>query len=79
MPGSVTIGHIEAAAMVDHTDADRLAVLLDELGHLLAVQGPNRLTDQQVTALCAGAGMPRRRADLAHWCRGMAAQLHERH
>jgi hypothetical protein len=79
MPGSVTIGHTETAAMVEHTDAERLSVLLDELGHLLAMEGPNRLTDEQVAALCAGTGMPQRRAELAHWCRGLSAQLHERH
>ncbi|WP_035841351.1 hypothetical protein [Kitasatospora azatica] len=77
MPGSVTIGHIETAAMVEHTDAERLAVLLDELGHLLAMDGPNRLTDEQVAALCAGRAQ--QRSELAHWCRGLAAQLHEKH
>ncbi|WP_329569752.1 hypothetical protein [Kitasatospora sp. NBC_01266] len=77
MPGSVTIGHIEAAAIVDHTDAQRLSVLLDELGHLLAVAGPNRLTDEQVSALCEEPGADR--DELARWCRGLAAQLHHQH
>ncbi|MDH6118374.1 hypothetical protein [Kitasatospora sp. GAS204B] len=74
MPGSVTLGHTEAGATVDHTDAQRLAVLLDEMGHLLAMAGPNRLTDAQVGALCAGQSWDR--DELARWCRGMAAQLH---
>jgi hypothetical protein len=77
MPGSVTIGHhMEAAATLEHTDAERLAVLLDELGQLMAVQGPTRLSEEQVSALRAGAE-PERYA-LAHWCRALAAQLHDR-
>ncbi|MDH6137709.1 hypothetical protein P3T37_007142 [Kitasatospora sp. MAA4] len=78
MPGSVTIGHTEAVSTVEHTDAIRLAEVLDELGHLLAVQGANRLSDAQVDALCAGqsAGRPQGREELARWCRTLAAQLH---
>ncbi|MGF1431303.1 hypothetical protein [Kitasatospora sp. LaBMicrA B282] len=77
MPGSVTIGHHEAAATVEHTDAERLALLLDELGHLAAVSGPNRLSDAQLTALCAGRTV--NRDELARWCRGLAAHLHRDH
>ncbi|WP_035796689.1 hypothetical protein [Kitasatospora mediocidica] len=74
MPGSVTIGHTEAVATIEHADAPRLAELLDELGHLMAVRGPNRLSDAQVSAL--GAGQPQGREELARWCRTLAAQLH---
>ncbi|GAA1226482.1 hypothetical protein GCM10009665_16270 [Kitasatospora nipponensis] len=76
MPGSMTLGHTEAMATVEHTDAERLAVLLDEMGHLLAVDGPNRLSDAQIDALCQrqGAG----REEFARWCRGLAAGLHDR-
>ncbi|MFF7634832.1 hypothetical protein ACFZB9_16980 [Kitasatospora sp. NPDC008050] len=77
MPGSVTIGHTEAVTAVEHADAERLAVLLDEMGHLLAMGGPNRLTDAQVSALCGGE--ERNRDEFARWCRGMAAHLHEKH
>ncbi len=77
MPGSVTIGHIsEAPASIEHVDAQRLAVLLDELGHLMAVQGPNRLSDEQVGALCEGEGVERE--ELSRWCRALAARLHDR-
>ncbi|MFE9425047.1 hypothetical protein ACFYNO_18960 [Kitasatospora sp. NPDC006697] len=77
MPGSVTIGHhLENPAMVEHADAERMALLLDELGHLLAVQGPNRLSDEQVSALLGGA--EEGRTELAQWCRERAAQLHDR-
>ncbi|GAA1949669.1 hypothetical protein [Kitasatospora viridis] len=77
MPGSVTIGHhLENPAMVEHADAERLAVLLDELGHLLAVQGPTRLSDEQASALLGGADEGR--TELAHWCRGLSARLHDR-
>ncbi|MCX4745545.1 hypothetical protein OG455_08415 [Kitasatospora sp. NBC_01287] len=75
MPGSVTIGHTEAVATVEHADAQRLAVLLDEMGHLLAMAGPNRLTEAQVAALCEGRAVSR--DELARWCRGLAAHLHE--
>ncbi|GAB2736887.1 hypothetical protein [Kitasatospora kifunensis] len=77
MPGSVTIGHTEAVATVEHADAERLAVLLDEMGHLLAMAGPNRLSDAQVSALCGG--QKHNRDELARWCRGMAAHLHQKH
>ncbi|MDH6113870.1 hypothetical protein P3T36_002691 [Kitasatospora sp. MAP12-15] len=74
MPGSVTIGHTEAAATIEHTDAQRLAELLDDLGHLLAMDGPNRMSDAQVGALCEGR--VQEREALARWCRTLAAQLH---
>ncbi|MCC9309833.1 hypothetical protein LN042_22640 [Kitasatospora sp. RB6PN24] len=77
MPGSVTLGHhMEPATSVEHIDAERLAVLLDELGQLLAIQGPTRLSDEQVSALRGGA--EEGRTELAHWCRALAAQLHDR-
>ncbi|MFI9272933.1 hypothetical protein ACIGXM_19730 [Kitasatospora sp. NPDC052896] len=75
MPGSVTIGHLEATATLDHSDAHRLAELLDELGHLMAVAGPNRLTDAQLGAL--RAGQEPGREELARFCRGVAARLHD--
>ncbi|MFB8237730.1 hypothetical protein ACFC58_14370 [Kitasatospora purpeofusca] len=73
MPGSLTIGHHEAAASLDHTDAVRLATVLDELAYLLEIPGPNRINDAQVAALCEG--MPADRAELARWSRSVAAEL----
>jgi hypothetical protein len=77
MPGSVTIGHhMEGMATLEHTEAERLAGLLDELGRLLVVQDPTRLSDEQVIALRGGG--PEERFELAHWCRALSARLHER-
>ena len=77
MPGSVTISHLsEAPATIEHTDAQRLAVLLDEMGHMLAMEGPNRLSDSQVSVLCEGK--VHHREELSRWCRSLAAQLHDR-
>ncbi|MEV6976145.1 hypothetical protein [Kitasatospora sp. NPDC093806] len=73
MPGSLTISHHEAAAAVDHTDARRLATVLDELAYLLEIPGPNRINDAQLAALCEGRAPDR--AELAHWSRALAAEL----
>lgn len=76
MPGSVTIGHTEAVAVIEHADAQRLAVLLDELGHLVAMEGPHRMSEAQISALCGEK--VRSREELSRWCRTMAAHLHDR-
>ncbi|MEV7783275.1 hypothetical protein [Kitasatospora sp. NPDC088351] len=73
MPGSLTISHHEAAVTLDHSDAKRLAAVLDELAYLLEIPGPNRLNDTQLGALCEGRTPDR--AELSHWSRGIAAQL----
>ncbi|MFC5663426.1 hypothetical protein ACFP3U_10600 [Kitasatospora misakiensis] len=73
MPGSLTISHHEAAASLDHTDAVRLAGVLDELAYLLEIPGPNRINDAQLAALCEGRTADR--AELADWSRTIAAEL----
>lgn len=76
MPGSVTISHHHEAVMIDHTDAERLAAVLDEAARLLDATGPNRLTDAQVAALCQGD--VHRREELSHWVRMLAREVHSR-
>ncbi|MFB7472419.1 hypothetical protein [Kitasatospora sp. NPDC056184] len=76
MPGSLTIGHHEAAATLDHTDAVRLAAVLDELAYLLGIPGPNRINETQLAALCEGRTPDR--AELARWSRGVAEDLRGR-
>ncbi|MFD7904686.1 hypothetical protein ACFV4F_19205 [Kitasatospora sp. NPDC059722] len=73
MPGSLTISHHEAAVALDHTDAARLATVLEELAYLLEIPGPNRINDAQLTVLCEGRAA--NRAELSHWSRALAAQL----
>ncbi|MFB6888663.1 hypothetical protein ACFCX4_05020 [Kitasatospora sp. NPDC056327] len=76
MPGSLTISHHGAAASLDHTDAVRLATVLDELAYLLTIPGPNRINEAQVAALCEGRTPDR--AELADWSRALAAELRGR-
>ncbi|TQK51647.1 hypothetical protein FBY35_2058 [Streptomyces sp. SLBN-118] len=54
MPGSTTLKAGHGVDPVEHTDAVRLASVLSELNALLTVEGPNRLSDAQVSALCGG-------------------------
>ncbi|WP_327678269.1 hypothetical protein [Kitasatospora sp. NBC_00458] len=73
MPGSLTIGHHEAAVVLEHADAKRLATVLEELAYLLEIPGPNRINDAQVGVLCEGRAPDR--AELSHWSRALAAEL----
>ncbi|MGW6916665.1 hypothetical protein ACWGB8_22990 [Kitasatospora sp. NPDC054939] len=73
MPGSLTIGHHEAAVAMDHTDAKRLATVLEEIAYLLEIPGPNRINEAQLSALCEGRTADR--AELVHWTRGLAAEI----
>ncbi|MGW3040721.1 hypothetical protein ACWC9T_11890 [Kitasatospora sp. NPDC001159] len=73
MPGSLTISHHEAAVVLDHTDAARLATVLAELAYLLEIPGPNRINEAQLTVLCEGRTPDR--AELSRWSRGLATEL----
>lgn len=73
MPGSLTIGHHEADVLLDHSDAKRLATVLEELAYLLDIPGPNRINEAQLTALCEGRTADR--TELARWARGVAAGM----
>ncbi|MQS13512.1 hypothetical protein F7Q99_14865 [Streptomyces kaniharaensis] len=73
MPGSLTISHHEAAVTLDHTDAARLATVLEELAYLLEIPGPNRINDAQLTVLCEGRKPDR--AELSRWSRALVAEL----
>lgn len=75
MPGSVTIGHFHPSVTLGHDDADRLAGVLAQLSVLLESNGPDRLTDDQVSALCGGE--PQRRAELAEWTRQLTRRVHD--
>ncbi|MFJ6217055.1 hypothetical protein ACIQGZ_27545 [Streptomyces sp. NPDC092296] len=72
MPGSVTISRHQETPTVDHADAERLASVLEECARLLTDSGADRLTEAQAAAVCGGRA---RRAEFAHWARGLAAQL----
>ncbi|MDH6124473.1 hypothetical protein [Kitasatospora sp. GP82] len=73
MPGSVTISHTDALVMLSHSDAERLATTLREISRLLEAPGPNRLTDAQVSALCAGK--VHHREEFTEWCRSVSEYL----
>ncbi|MFD5466744.1 hypothetical protein ACFWIQ_28525 [Kitasatospora sp. NPDC127059] len=77
MPGSLTISHHQAAATLDHTDAERLATVLAELAYLLEIPGPNRINEAQLAVLCEGRTPDR--AELSHWARALSAELKGRH
>jgi hypothetical protein len=76
MPGSVTIGHFHQSVTLGHDDAERLADVLSQMSLMLEMAGPNRITDQQVSALCEGRAD--RRAELSGWARNLArhVQMH---
>ncbi|WP_377272577.1 hypothetical protein [Peterkaempfera sp. SMS 1(5)a] len=74
MPGSVTISRHHQGVMISHEDAERLAWVLNEAARLLEAPGPDRLSDDQVRALCRGDA--RRREELAHWARALAFDVH---
>lgn len=75
MPGSVTIGHFRPTVTLGHDDADRLAGVLAQLSVMLESSGPDRITDEQVSALCGGE--PQRRAELTAWTQGLTRRIHE--
>jgi hypothetical protein len=67
MAGSVTLGH---------ADAQRLAWVLKEMSDLLDMQGPNKITDSQVSALCEG--QVHHRTEFAQWTRALSTELAEK-
>ncbi|MFE5580014.1 hypothetical protein [Kitasatospora sp. NPDC056531] len=73
MPGSLTISHHQAAATLDHADAQRLATVLAELAYLLEIPGPNRINEAQLTVLCEGRTPDR--AELSHWAQALSTGL----
>ncbi|MEV7596626.1 hypothetical protein AB0O91_04480 [Kitasatospora sp. NPDC089797] len=73
MPGSFTIGHHQAATVLDHADTERLATVLADLAYLLEIPGPDRLTDAQLAVLCEGRAADR--SELVHWCASTARAL----
>ncbi|WP_405805870.1 hypothetical protein OG729_11625 [Streptomyces sp. NBC_00210] len=76
MPGSTTIGGGHGADAIEHNDAVRLAGVLREMSELLTVDGPNRLTDAQVSALCGG--QVHHRQEFGEWIARVARELHRR-
>lgn len=76
MPGSTTLGPGHGVDTIEHTDAVRLASVLRQMSGLLAMQGPNRLTDAQVTALCEG--QVHHRQEFSEWVARVARDLSEK-
>lgn len=74
MPGSTTLSRHASATFLDHTDAERLLAVVNELARM-TVDTPNRLSDAQVAALC-GTAMSGR-AELAAWLTGLSAMVSE--
>ncbi|MGW7369004.1 hypothetical protein ACWGI8_37660 [Streptomyces sp. NPDC054841] len=75
MPGSTTLGAGHGVDVIDHLDAQRLAAMMKEMGRLLAVSGPNRITDPQVAALCGGEA--HHRDEFTDWVGRVARKLDE--
>lgn len=73
MPGSTTLGAGHGVDSIEHTDAVRLASLLREMSALMTVDGPNRLTDAQVSALCGGE--VHHRQEFGEWVARVAKDL----
>ncbi|WFB07598.1 hypothetical protein LRS74_11440 [Streptomyces sp. LX-29] len=73
MPGSTTLGHTHALVMLSHTDAERLATVLQSMARMLDMPGPNRLSDAQVAVLCEGR--VGHRGELTAWTRAVAEHL----
>ncbi|QMU76327.1 hypothetical protein GXW83_11815 [Streptacidiphilus sp. PB12-B1b] len=65
MPGSVTIGHFHPSVTLGHDDAERLEDMLARMSAMLDSTGPDRITDAQIDALCAGQADGR--SELATW------------
>ncbi|MDH2392673.1 MULTISPECIES: hypothetical protein [Streptomyces] len=76
MPGSTTIAHTHWGSTIAPDDARRLASVLHELARLLRLEGPNRLTDAQVAALCGGR--THRREEFTHWVEDLTRGLDHR-
>jgi hypothetical protein len=76
MPGSTTLGPGHGVDSIEHPDAVRLAAVLREMSGLLAMDGPNRLTDAQVTALCGG--QVHHRQEFSEWVTRLARELSEK-
>ncbi|MCX4587598.1 hypothetical protein [Streptomyces sp. NBC_01481] len=76
MPGSTTLKAGHGVDPIEHTDAVRLASVLRELSGLLTVDGPNRLTDAQVSALCGG--QVQHRQEFTEWVDRLARELSRR-
>ncbi|MFC4611634.1 hypothetical protein [Streptomyces maoxianensis] len=76
MPGSTTLGGGHGVDSIEHTDAVRLASVLREMSGLLSVDGPNRLTDAQVSALCGG--QVHHRQEFGEWVARVARDLTQR-
>ncbi|MEU3921479.1 hypothetical protein [Streptomyces sp. NPDC029004] len=76
MPGSTTLKAGHGVDPVEHTDAVRLAAVLRELSGLLTVEGPNRLTDAQVSALCGG--QVHHRQEFGDWVARLARELSQK-
>ncbi|WP_405998301.1 hypothetical protein [Streptomyces sp. NBC_00829] len=76
MPGSTTLGPGHGVDPIEHSDAVRLASVLREMSGLLAMDGPNRLTDAQVSALCAGQA--HHRQEFGEWVERVAKELTRR-
>lgn len=73
MPGSTTLGPGHGVDSIEHTDAVRLTSVLREMSALLAMDGPNRLTDAQVSALCGG--QVHHRQEFSEWVARVARDL----
>ncbi|MEV6393182.1 hypothetical protein AB0M39_00070 [Streptomyces sp. NPDC051907] len=73
MPGSTTLSAGHGSDAIEHTDAVRLASVLREMSALLTMDGPNRLTDAQVSALCGG--QVHHRQEFGDWVARVAKEL----
>ncbi|MGW1883110.1 hypothetical protein [Streptomyces sp. NPDC001970] len=73
MPGSTTLGAGHGVDAIEHSDAQRLASVTKELRRLLELEGPNRITDPQVAALCGGQS--HHRDEFTDWVGRVAAEL----
>ncbi|MER5464319.1 hypothetical protein ABT010_27245 [Streptomyces sp. NPDC002668] len=73
MPGSTTLGPGHGVDWIEHTDAVRVASVMRELSALLSMDGPNRLTDAQVSVLCGG--LVHHRHEFGEWVERLAQDL----
>ncbi|MER6998910.1 hypothetical protein [Streptomyces sp. NPDC000410] len=75
MPGSTTLNAGHGVDAIDHLDAQRMAAMMSEMHALLTMEGPNRVTDPQVAALCGGE--THHREEFTDWVGRVARQLKE--
>ncbi|GAA3376039.1 hypothetical protein GCM10020367_46170 [Streptomyces sannanensis] len=73
MPGSTTLGPGHGVDVIEHADAQRLVTVLHEMGLLLQMPGPNRLTDAQVSVLCGHE--VHHRDEFTEWVMRLAREL----